>query len=576
MKKQSALKWLWKITGIKKIYVAFLIIIQIVLGINSVIYAVLLRDIIDSAVAKSMFDFKLYMAEIILLVLLNLALRAVLRFLEEYSRSTFENIMKERLFSCLMKKDYASVTSIHSGEWINRMTNDTVVAANAIVEIFPGAVGMIVKLVGALFMILMLEPKFAYILFPCGVVLIFFTYAFRKKLKRLHKKIQEKDGNLRTFLQERLGGLIIVRTFSAEKQVEKEAEEKMQEHKNARMKRNHFSNICNVGFGAAINGMYILGVGYCGYGIMTGTISYGTLTAVLQLISQIQSPFANITGYLPKFYAMTASAERLMDAENFADYCENGTIENDKIHSFYENEFKGISLEKVDFTYTPPVYNKKDNSKQNMPVVMKNISLEINKGEYVAFTGHSGCGKSTLLKLLMCLYPLDSGERYIITKNDKINLTSEWSRLFAYVPQGNQLMSGTIRDVIAFSDKTKSHSDKLIERALKISCADEFIGNLEKGIDTFLGERGAGLSEGQMQRIAIARAIFSDNPILLFDESTSALDEKTEKKVLANLKNMTDKTVLIVTHRPAALDICDKIIHFSNKGIEMDLKSIFL
>ena len=133
-------------------------------------------------------------------------------------------------------------------------------------------------------------------------------------------------------------------------------------------------------------------------------------------------------------------------------------------------------------------------------------------------------------------------------------------------------MSGTIRDIITFSDKTESHSDKLIERALKISCADEFIGNLEKGIDTFLGERGAGLSEGQMQRIAIARAIFSDNPILLFDESTSALDEKTEKKVLANLKNMTDKTVLIVTHRPAALDICDKIIHFSSKGIEMEKK----
>lgn len=572
MKKQSALKWLWKITGIKKIYVAFLIIIQIVLGINSVIYAVLLRNIIDSAVAKSMFDFKLYMVEIILLVLLNLALRAVLRFLEEYSRSTFENIMKERLFSCLMKKDYASVTSIHSGEWINRLTNDTVVAANAIVEIFPGAVGMIVKLVGALFMILMLEPKFAFVLFPCGVVLIFFTYAFRKKLKRLHKKIQEKDGNLRTFLQERLGGLVIVRTFSTEKQVEKEAEEKMQEHKNARMKRNHFSNICNIGFGAAINGMYILGVGYCGYGIMTGTISYGTLTAVLQLISQIQSPFANITGYLPKFYAMTASAERLMDAESFEDYCKIGTIENDKIHSFYENDFKGIKFENIGFTYTPPVCSNEKNSKHNMPVVMKNISLEIKKGEYVAFTGHSGCGKSTLLKLLMCLYPLDSGERYIITKNDKISLTSEWSRLFAYVPQGNQLMSGTIRDIITFSDKTESHSDKLIERALKISCADEFIGNLEKGIDTFLGERGAGLSEGQMQRIAIARAIFSDNPILLFDESTSALDEKTEKKVLANLKNMTDKTVLIVTHRPAALDICDKIIHFSSKGIETEKK----
>lgn len=565
MKNNSTLKWLWKITGFKKIYIAVLIFIQAVLGINSAIYAVLLKNIIDSAMAESFSDFKLYVLEIILLVAFNLILRAFVRFLEEYSRSTFENILKERLFSCLLKKNYASVTSIHSGEWINRLTNDTVVTSNAIVEIFPGIVGMTVKLFAALIMILKLEPRFAYILFPCGALLIFFTYAFRKKLKRLHKKIQEKDGNLRTFLQERLGSLIIVRTFSAEKQTEKDSLEKMQEHKNARMKRNHFSNFCNIGFGMAINGMYILGIIYCGYGILIGTVSYGTLMAIAQLIAQIQSPFANITGYLPKFYAMTASAERLMESENFEDYHKKNIIEKSKIQSFYKNDFKGISFENVDFTYTPPVCN--NNSKKNMPVVLKNINIEIKKGEYIAFTGHSGCGKSTFLKLLMCLYPVDSGEKFLLTNNGKIRLTSEWCRLFAYVPQGNQLMSGTIREIIAFSDKSRAFFDKDIKNALKISCADEFIDNLENGVDTFLGERGTGLSEGQMQRIAIARAVFSENPILLLDEATSALDEKTEKKVLSNLKNLTDKTVIIVTHRPAALDICNKIVRFSDDGV---------
>ena len=565
MKNNSTLKWLWKITGFKKIYIAVLIFIQAVLGINSAIYAVLLKNIIDSAMAKSFSDFKLYVLEIILLVAFNLILRAFVRFLEEYSRSTFENILKERLFSCLLKKNYASVTSIHSGEWINRLTNDTVVTSNAIVEIFPGIVGMTVKLFAALILILKLEPRFAYILFPCGALLIFFTYAFRKKLKRLHKKIQEKDGNLRTFLQERLGSLIIVRTFSAEKQTEKDSLEKMQEHKNARMKRNHFSNFCNIGFGMAINGMYILGIIYCGYGILIGTVSYGTLMAVAQLIAQIQSPFANITGYLPKFYAMTASAERLMESENFEDYHKKNIIEKSRIQSFYKNDFKGISFENVDFTYTPPVRN--NNSKKNMPVVLKNINIEIKKGEYIAFTGHSGCGKSTFLKLLMCLYPVDSGEKFLLTNNGKIRLTSEWCRLFAYVPQGNQLMSGTIREIIAFFDKSRAFFDKDIKNALKISCADEFIDNLENGVDTFLGERGTGLSEGQMQRIAIARAVFSENPILLLDEATSALDEKTEKKVLSNLKNLTDKTVIIVTHRPAALDICNKIVRFSDDGV---------
>jgi ATP-binding cassette subfamily B protein len=201
---------------------------------------------------------------------------------------------------------------------------------------------------------------------------------------------------------------------------------------------------------------------------------------------------------------------------------------------------------------------------------MRNVSLQIKKGEYVAFTGHSGCGKSTLLKLLMCLYPLDSGERFLL-KNDgsRENLTSRQHRLFAYVPQGNQLMSGTIREVIAFADKEKMRNGDKLNRAVKIACADEFLGETENGIDTVLGERGQGLSEGQMQRIAVARAIFSDNPILLLDESTSALDEQTEKRLLENLRSMTDKTVLIVTHRPAALNICDKIIRMTENGIEL-------
>lgn len=159
-----------------------------------------------------------------------------------------------------MKKDYASVTEVHSGEWQNRLTSDTQVTANGIVEILPGILGMAVKMVGALLMLLVIEPKFMYILLPGGAALILLTYAFRKVLKRLHKSIQEKDGSLRIFLQERLGSLMIVRTFSAETQSRERAEQKMSDHKNARMKRNHFSNVCNIGFAVAMNGMYLLGL----------------------------------------------------------------------------------------------------------------------------------------------------------------------------------------------------------------------------------------------------------------------------------------------------------------------------
>lgn len=565
--KNNAIKWLYAVPEKKKLYILALMLVQAVNGASGVLYALLLRDIVDNASAHDKSGFWHYVLLTVLLVLGQIAVRAVIRWLNELSKATFENIFKARLMRNILRKDFASVNAVHSGEWLNRLTNDTAVVANSYVEILPGLVGMAVKLISAVVMMIILDWRFACVLLPCGVLLIFFTYAFRKVLKKLHKEVQERDGRLRIFLQEHIGSMMIIRSFATEQQTEDEAGKRMAEHKNARMRKNHFSNFCNIGFGAAMNGMYLFGVCYCGYGILLGTISYGTLTAITQLISQIQSPFANITGYLPRFYAMTASAERLMEIENFADESERPALDIDRVKEYYSGSFKSFGLKNADFTYYPAVDSIKDLSKDNQPVVLNNISIEIGKGEYVAFTGHSGCGKSTILKLLMSIYQLDSGKRYLTdTKGTKL-LTSEWHRLFAYVPQGNQLMSGTIREVVAFADKSDMLNVERINRALHIACADEFVADLENGIDTLLGERGTGLSEGQMQRIAIARAIFSESPILLLDEATSALDADTERRLLQNLRSMTDKTVVIVTHRPAALDICDRILHITESGI---------
>lgn len=556
---RPTLLWMSRVAGRAKLYIGVLLLVQSVLGISSVFYAMFLRKIVNSAVAGDRENFFAAIAAFVGLVVFQLTLRAVNRFLEEFTRSTLENRFKERLFSALLTRDYASVTKTHSGEWMNRMTSDTVIAADGLAQILPGVGGMAVKMVGALIAILWLEPHFLYFLIPGGILLIIFTYAFRRVLKRLHKKIQEADGRLRVFLSERLGSLLIVRTFAQEQQTADQALELMDDHKASRMKRNHFSNICNIGFGAAMNGAYVLGAVFCGYGILMGTMSYGNLLAILQLISQIQNPFANITGFLPRYYAMLASAERLMEAEQFPDDNKNAVAEPE-IQTFYRERFAGLGLKNAAFTYQPPVQSEGDTPK--MPVVLSGLSLEIRKGQYVAFTGPSGCGKSTVLKLLMCLYPLDCGERYLMEKDQVQPLVSAWRGLFAYVPQGNQLLSGTIREIIAFGDTEKMAREADLWRALKIACAEEFVSELEQGMDTLLGERGTGLSEGQMQRLAIARAIFSEHPILLLDEATSSLDETTEARLLDNLRAMTDKTVVIVTHRPAVLKICDKQIDF--------------
>ena len=561
--KNNAVKWLYKVPGKKKGYILLLTLVQCLNGASGVLYALFLRGIVDSAVAKDINGFITNAVFIISLVITQLILSAVTRWLSELSRSTLENIFKERLMHNILRKDYGRVSAIHSGEWLNRLTNDTMLIANSYTEIIPGFAGMAVKMLSALVMITILDFRFALIIIPLGILLAVLTFAFRKSMKKLHKKVQEKDGAVRIFFQERIASLMVIRSFAAESQTEADEKIKTGDHKKARMRRMRFSNICNFGFGGAMNGMYIFGVIYCGYGILTGTISYGTLTAITQLITQIQSPFANITGYLPRWYQMIASAERLMEIESFEDDIVEDAMTGSQISSYYKDSFKSIGLRNVSYTYYPASNIVDGLNKDNMPVAVKDIDLEIGKGEYVAFTGHSGCGKSTALMLLMGIYRPDSGVRYLLnTDGSETALSPSWNRLFAYVPQGNKLMSGSVREIVSFADKSAMSDDERINSALKIACADEFISELDSGIDTVLGERGTGLSEGQMQRIAIARAIFSESPILMLDEATSALDDVTEKKLLENLRALTDKTVIIVTHRPAALEICDKVISF--------------
>lgn len=568
MKQQqkSTLRWLCAVAGRTKFNIVLLLLVQAASGVSSVAYAVCLKDIINAAVAGDKPGFFRWVGGFALLVCFQLALRAVQRYLEEATKSALENNTKRRLLSRLLTEDFASVTAVHSGEWMNRLTNDTVVVANGMTEILPGVTGMAVRLIGAVAMIVVLEPRFLYLIIPGGILLLIFSTLFRKRMKRLHKRIQEADGSLRVFLQETLGSLLVVRSYGVETEMEEAADTHMESHRKARMRRNWFSNFCNIGFGMVMNGAYVLGAFFCGYGILTGTMSYGTFTAVLQLIGQIQSPFANISGYLPRFYSMLASAERLMEAEKISTAEPTARKSAEEIRCVYKENFASIGLADAGFTYLPPARGVDEEAdKERMPVVISGLNLEIKKGEFVAFTGASGCGKSTVLKLLMCLYPLDAGKRYLKLGGAEVPLDESWQRLFAYVPQGNFLMSGTIREIVAFADREAMRDEARIRHALTVACA-EFVFDLEQGVDTLLGERGLGLSEGQMQRLAIARAIFSDRPILMLDEATSALDAATERQFLNNLRSMTDKTVLIVTHRPAALNFCDRQIQFDEKG----------
>ena len=566
--KNRTIKWLYQVPGTKRVYVLVLALLHALMGVAGVVYAMLMRGIVDSASAADSDAFWRYVLVVILVVLAQLGVNALNRWLYERFRSDIENTFKQRLFHEILNRDYARVSAVHSGEWLNRLTNDTAVVANAYTEILPGLTGMLIRLVSALVMIVALDRRFAAILLPAGGAVLVLAALFRKKLKRLHKLVQEMDGRLRVFFQERIGNLLVLHAFAAEELAEREAADSMEAHRLARMKKIRFSNVCNVGFGAVMNAMYFFGVIYCGYGMLQGRISFGTLTAITMLISQIQSPFANISAYLPGYYTMLASAERLMEIEGLEEDRKVPLLSMDAVTELYQSRLAALGLEQVSFAYTAAAKEAEQTEKKPLPA-LEHLSLCIRKGETVAFTGHSGCGKSTALKLLMCIYTPDSGSCYLrFTDGSTQALDASLRRLFAYVPQGNALMSGTLREVVSFAAPERSGDDAALWHALEIACADGFVRELKEGLDASLGERGAGLSEGQMQRVAIARAIFSESPVLLLDEATSALDGETERRLLENLQRMTDRTVVIVTHRPAALEICDRILRFTENGVE--------
>ncbi|MGL5244543.1 MAG: ABC transporter ATP-binding protein, partial [Sarcina sp.] len=281
-----------------------------------------------------------------------------------------------------------------------------------------------------------------------------------------------------------------------------------------------------------------------------GIGSFGTLTALLQLFSYIQGPFAGLAAQLPAVVSALAATERLMEIENIS----MEKFNNEEYHNILEKNIPVVNIKDVNFSY------------KNDTPILENISLTIKPGEIVALVGPSGQGKTTLIKLILSFITAKKGEITLSYNNRCVNLNSIHRSLIAYVPQGNTLFSGTIKDNIIYGNKYANEVE--IEEATKIACAWEFINNLPNKFDTVIGEKGLGLSEGQAQRIAIARAIIMKKPILILDEATSALDELTEMKVLQCIKNLKHKpTCIIITHRPSALEICNRILKLNKTEI---------
>ena len=530
----------------KRHYIVFLSLLQVLLGLTTVGIAYLLRYVIQGLNTKNGDLFYPSLIVLTCFALATVAFHLIYRFLYEYAYSELENAYKKRLYDDILSSPYEEIKNKHEEDWINRFSNDCSVVTTNILSIFPSLSRMVVQLVSALVLIIISYPLFGLLLIPITFVLILFTYLMRKRLKKLHVMFQEEDGRLKIFYSESLQGLSIIHSFVKQDLFKKKDVEQLQEHKKARVKRNNFSNLCSLGYIVVYYLAFVLVIFLCGRAILDGRLEASILTSMIFLLSQVESPLAHITSIIPRYYALLASAERI----HLLPKQRKEAISKEEIHSYYENSFKEISLENLSFTYM--------DSHGREVKALSSFSLEIHKGEKIALVGPSGKGKSTLMKLLLGLYHPQEGTLSLLDEEGKRELDERYHHLFSYVPQDNLLLQGSIEEVVTLFDEHVS--EERLKKALELSCSLSFVQELKDGVKTKLKEKGSGLSLGQMQRLAIARALYSDAPILLLDECTSALDEKNEKEVLDGLFSLKDKTILMISHHKDNLTYCDKIM----------------
>lgn len=507
------------------------------------------RGVIDSAVTGNrdlFFAAGLKQAGIIAGILISMTL---VRHLRERLRADLERDWKSNLLHGLLHGEYEKVSRYHSAELLNRLNNDVTRVNDGVLSILPSAASMITRLVAAVIVLGTLDLRFTLLVALLGVMVFSATALMRRRLKDLNKQVSEHDGKVSGLLQETMEKLLMVQAMDVADEVENRADKLMGQRYRVQRRRKNVSLLTNTGISLMSYGSGFLALIWCAHRLLLGQMSFGSLTAVIQLVSQLQAPFVNLSGILPQYLSMTASAERLMELQEI----QGEPVPVRKTPEMLYEKMNAIVGRNLTFAY-------------DRDQVLQEAEFMLPKGAFAVITGPSGMGKSTLLKLLLGVFRPDAGSTALVCGEEILPLDRSTRRLFAYVPQSNLLLSGTIWENLTIVRPQATEEE--IREAVYVSAMDEYLPGLPQGLDTVLGESGAGLSEGQAQRLAIARAILGGAPVLLLDECTSALDEETERKVLQRLKALKNRTCIAVTHRSAAINLCDWRLEVSGGKID--------
>ena len=551
MIKTNTIFWIFRRIKKRILSLLLLTVSHISYALLGVWFALGARNVIDAATGGSPDAFLWACCSQGAIILGMLFCQALFRHLHELLLAKLDIDWKKELLHTLLHGSYSRVTEFHSGELINRLNNDVKTINDGILTIVPHGVAMVTRLLAAIIALSALDPRLTWVVLMGGGAVFGITALLRTSLKGLHKQVSQEDGKVSSFLQETFEKLLMIQTLDISKEVEQRTDGLLDRRYHAVRKRKNMTLFANTSVSILSQGSGFAALVWCSAGLLNGTMTFGSLTAITQLVGQLQGPFVNLSTIIPKYIAMIASAERLMELEQVEQ--EPPAQEIDTIY----NSMVTLEAQNISFTY-------------DRDTILECASFSLPKGSFTAITGPSGTGKSTLLKLMMGIFQPDAGQLSVNCGDESIPLDRSTRRLFAYVPQGNLLLSGTLRDNLTIVRPNASEAD--IQHAMFVSAMDEYVSQFPLGLDTPIGESGAGLSEGQAQRLAIARAILSNAPILLLDEATSALDSDTEQKVLARIHALQDLTCIAVTHRKSAVELCDWNLELQDKQIYLSCR----
>ncbi len=521
------------------------IVINSALSLIGVYNAIISKSLIDAAISGKTSTVIQWLIVMATIMFGRMLISPITSFMSTRASTKLNQGMQSKLYKHLTYSEWIEQSKFHSVSLLTRITADVGTISSTILGTIPSIISLLVTFIASFSTLIYFAPSVAIVAVIVGPILLLISRSFGRKLKKLYKEIQEEDIKYRSFIQESIQNLMIVKTFCMEK-LNVDKLHLIQKNKyELAMKNTKLSVLSGMSMGFCSTIAYFSIFCWGALNISKGLGTYGTFTAMIQLYSNIQGPISGLANTFPSLIGCISATERLMEIEEI-------TLEDVNIPSIPES-FKSpyIKFKNVSFSY-----------KEGNPVI-NNVTFNIAPGEIIALIGPSGEGKTTLIRLLLSLIHCDEGEitlgSYNIRNNDEIVLNRNHRELISYVPQGNTLFSGTIEDNLRYGKDDANTDD--IEEAAKAACALKFINKLEDNFHTLIGEKGSGVSEGQAQRLAIARALLRKRPILILDEVTSSLDVDTELYVLKSIKELDHKpTCIIITHRPSALSICDRIL----------------